>query len=286
MKFIASFATISSMNFQEKLDKIVKKNNSLLCIGLDPVLEKLPKHLRHEDHEHPLFTFNKEIIDKTVDFVCAYKPNSAFYEAHGEEGIRELRMTCDYLKISYPEIPIILDAKRGDIGNTNEGYVTFAFDYLQVDAITLNPYLGKESLKPFLSRKEKGLFILCKTSNFGSGELQDMKVDGEKLHQQIAKKVAKEWNDNKNCMLVVGAPYPEDLAAVRAIIGEMTLLVPGVGSQGGSVEKIVKSAVNSEKKGIIINSSRGIIYAGSGDDFADKAREEAEKLRNEINKYH
>lgn len=273
------------MNFQEKLDKIVKKNNSLLCIGLDPVLEKLPKHLRHEDHEHPLFTFNKEIIDKTVDLVCAYKPNSAFYEAHGEEGIRELRMTCDYLKISHPEIPIILDAKRGDIGNTNEGYATFVFDYLQADAITVIPYLGLEALAPFFKRKQKGIIIGCHSSNPGAKEYQELLIDGIPLYQRVAHDVVEKWNTNNNCMLFMGATYPEQIEEVRKIVGNMTFLVPGVGAQEGTFEKTVRFGVNSKKKGLIINASRSVIYVSTNSDFAQEVREEAEKLRNEINKY-
>ncbi len=273
------------MNFQVKLDKIVEKNNSLLCIGLDPVLEKLPEHLRDEDHEHPLFTFNKDIIDKTADLVCSYKPNSAFYEAHGEEGIRELRMTCDYLKISYPEIPIILDVKRGDIGSTNEGYATFVFDYLQADAITVIPYLGLEALMPFFKRKQKGIIIGCHSSNPGAKEYQELIIDGVPLYQRVAKDIIEKWNSNNNCMLFMGATYPEQIGEMRKIVGDMTFLVPGVGAQEGMLEQTVRSGLNAKKSGLIINSSRGIIYAGSGDDFADKSQEEAVKLRDEINRY-
>ncbi len=271
------------MNFQDKLDKIVAKNNSLVCVGLDPSLEKIPEHLKHKDN--PFFEFNKQIIDATNDLVCAYKPNSAFYEALGEEGIRELRMTCDYLKISYPAIPIILDAKRGDIGNTNDGYVAFAFDYLQVDAITLQPYLGREALAPFLECKDRGLIILCKTSNKGAEELQDLSVGKVAFWQHIAQKVVSEWNYNNNCMLVVGATYPETLQEVRKVVGDMTFLVPGIGAQGGEVKKTVTAGLNSKKAGMIISSSRGIIYAGSDEDFAKKAREKTEELKVEINKY-
>ncbi len=260
------------MNFQEKLDKIVKKNNSLLCVGLDQYL----------------FSFNKKIIKQTYDLVCAYKPNSAFYEAQGAEGIQELKLTCDYLRKNYPEIPIILDAKRGDIGNSNQGYINYAFDYLGADAITLHPYLGKESLEPFLKLKDKGFFILCRTSNPGSGELQDLKVlqtlhgrgqiGNKSLYLHIAIKVAREWNESGNCMLVIGATYQKELAEIRRLVGDMTLLVPGIGMQGGDVETTIKSGLNSKKAGLIINSSRGII-------FALNPRSEAKKLRDEINRY-
>lgn len=271
------------MDFREKLDKIVKKNNSLLCVGLDSDIGKIPSHLKRE--KYPLFTFNKAIIDETHDLVCAYKPNSAFYEAEGAFGITQLKMTCDYLEEKYPEIVIILDAKRGDIGSTNEGYVKFIFDYLGFDAVTLHPYLGKEAIQPFLDRRDRGCIILCRTSNPGAGELQDLQTGGETLYKVIAKKVVEKWNGNNNCLLVVGATYPEELAEVRKIAGDMTFLVPGIGAQGGDVEKTVEAGLNSRGAGMIINSSRGIIFASSGRDFARKAREEAEKLRDEINKY-
>lgn len=259
------------------------RNNSLVCIGLDSDVKKLPSHLEKE--KNPQFAFNKEIIDSTSDLVCCYKPNSAFYEANGARGVEQLKMTCDYIKNKYPEIPIILDAKRADIGNTNDGYTAYTFDYLGVDAVTLQPYLGSEALAPFLSRKDKVAIILCRTSNPGAGEMQDVKVDGEPYYIYLAKKVKEEWNKLDNCMLVVGATYPEELAKVRKLVGDMTLLVPGVGSQGGDIEQSVRAGMNSEKKGMIINSSRGIIFASDGLDFAQKARQEAEKLRNEINNY-
>ncbi len=218
------------------------------------------------------FAFNKAIIDVTHELVCAYKPNSAFYEARGAAGIGELKRTCDYLRETYPDIPIILDAKRGDIASTNEGYAAYAFDYLGVDAITLHPYLGRESLKPFLDRKVKGCIILCRTSNPESGEFQNA------MYKTVAMHVTKDWNTNGNCMLVVGAPYSEELAIVRRIAGEMTFLVPGIGSQGGDIEKTVKAGLNLQKAGMIINASRGII-------FGRNAREEARRLRDEINNY-
>ncbi len=286
------------MTFSDKLDASIQKNTSLLCVGLDSDVKMLPRHV--ESETYPQFTFNKAIIDATHDLVCAYKPNSAFYEALGAAGITELKMTCDYLHQSYPEIPIILDAKRGDIGSTNEGYVTYAFDYLGVDAITLHPYLGREALQPFLDRKDKGCIILCKTSNPGGGEFQDLALDtgsafvakstsakganqAIKLYQFVAQNVSRKWNTNGNCMLVVGAPYPEELAIVRRIVGDMTLLVPGIGTQGGDVERIVKAGVNSKGAGMIINASRSVIFADSGTDFPQKARNEALKLRDRIN---
>lgn len=271
------------MTFQQKLDTIIKKNNSLLSIGFDPVMEKIPSFLKKE--EYPFFKFNKTIIDTTHDMVCAYKFNSAFYEAEGDRGLRELKMTCDYIRQNYTQIPIILDAKRADIGNTNNGYISYAFSYIGADAITLNPFPGKEGLKPFLEQKDKGCIIWCKSSNPGSEEFQNLLVDNEPLYKIIAQKVTNEWNIFGNCMLVMGATYPEELAEIRKIVGDMTLLVPGIGAQGGNVEKTIKAGLNSQKAGMIINSSRGIIFAGSGEDFAQKARIEAIKLNNEINKY-
>lgn len=272
------------MNFKQKLETIVKKNNSLLCIGLDSDIEKIAEHIRKG--EHPQSTFNKAIIDETADLVCAYKPNTAFYEARGKAGIEALKMTCDYIREEYPDIPIILDAKRGDIGSTNEGYVKFAYDYLGADGITLHPYLGKEALKPFLDRKDKSVFIICRTSNPGAREFQDLSVDGKPLYQIVAEKVVKEWNYNGNCGLVVGATYPTELEIVRRIAGDgFPLLIPGIGAQGADLEKTVRAGVDVNGLNAVINSSRSIIFAGSGTEFAQKAAVEAEKLKNEINKY-
>jgi orotidine 5'-phosphate decarboxylase subfamily 2 len=264
------------MLFNKKLNKIVKKNNSLLCIGLDSDWNKIPQHLRKK--KNPLFLFNKQIIDTTYDLVCAYKPNSAFYEAEGEAGIKQLKMSCDYLHKKYPAVSIILDAKRADIGNTNEGYVTYAFDYLGVDAITLHPYLGREAIEPFLKRKDKGCIILCRTSNKGAGEFQDLLINKKPLYKIIAENVIKKWNRNNNCLLVVGATYPRELSGVRKIVGNMYILVPGVGAQGGDLKATLKSGLTKDKKGLIISVSRSVI-------FAKNIRDEAVKLKDEINKY-
>lgn len=271
------------MNIQDKFIKIMQKNNSLVCVGLDSDFNKLPAFLKEK--ANPQFEFNKAIIDATADLVCAYKPNSAFYEALGDNGIKQLKMTCDYLHQNHPEIPIILDAKRADIGNTNNGYVEFIFDHLEADAVTLHPYLGQEAIQPFLDRKDKGCYILCRTSNPGAGEFQDLEIKGKPLYLVVAKKVATVWNKNQNCGLVVGATYPEELKMVRKIAGEMIFLIPGVGAQGGDIEKTVKAGLNSAKMGMIINSSRGIIFASNGEDFAKKAGEETKKLRDIINSY-
>ncbi|HEX5797993.1 MAG TPA: orotidine-5'-phosphate decarboxylase [Candidatus Saccharimonadales bacterium] len=263
------------MSFTNQLDEAMDKNNSLVCVGLDPVLEKLPDEFKSSDE--PFFEFNKSIIDATKDLVCAYKPNSAFYEALGAKGIQQLKETCDYINQNYPDIPIILDAKRGDIGSTNNGYVQFAFDYLGCDAITLHPYMGQESLQPFLDRSDKGCIIQCLNSNKGAEEFQSLETNGEKLYQRVAKAVAENWNRNGNCLLVVGATNPAGLKEVRQITGdEMTLLVPGIGAQGGDVEATLEAGLNSNKKGLVINSSRAIIYA-------ENPRLETENLRNKIN---
>jgi orotidine-5'-phosphate decarboxylase len=273
------------MNFLQKIESVSKQNNSLVCVGLDSQVEKIPAHIRNGNS--PQFTFNKSIIDATHDLVCAYKPNSAFYEAFGSNGIAELKMTCDYLHNTYPEIPIILDAKRADIGSTNEGYAAFAFDYLGADAITLHPYLGRAALQPFLDREDKGCIMLCRTSNPGAGEFQDLSVQianqSTKLYLHIAKKVSEEWNTNGNCLLVVGATYPDELSEVRAVAKDMTFLVPGIGAQGGDIKKTLVAGLNSQHAGLIINSSRGIIFASDGKDFASRARQETEKLKSQIN---
>jgi orotidine 5'-phosphate decarboxylase subfamily 2 len=264
------------MTFQQKLNAIIEKNNSLLCVGLDADIEKLPQQFK--DGNYPQFAFNKWIIDETAATVCAFKPNTAFYEARGIRGIEELKLTCDYIRTTFPDVLIILDAKRGDIGNTNTGYVEFVFNYLQADAITLHPYLGAEALKPFFERVDKASIILCKTSNEGSQEFQDLKIDNKPLFEVVANKVITEWNQNNNCLLVVGATFPEDMATIRALSDDMTFLVPGIGAQGGDLEKTMKAGLNSAKKGMIINAGRSIIFAAD-------PKKEAEQLQKEINSF-
>ncbi len=271
------------MTFKEKLNLSVQKNNSLVCVGLDPDFENLPEFIKSK--ENPQFEFNKEIINATHDLVCVYKPNPAFYESMGDRGVRELKMTCDYIRETYPEIPVIVDAKRGDIGNTNNGYVKYAFDYLQADAMTVMPYLGIESLDPYFAREGKGIIVGCHSSNPGAKEFQELLINGKPLYEIVAEELIKQHGNNPNCMIFMGATYPEQLTEIRKIIGNMTFLVPGVGAQGGSVEDFVKAGINSKKAGLIINASRSIIFASSGEDFADRAKEETIKLRDEINLY-
>lgn len=272
------------MDFLTKLDAAVTKNNSLLCIGLDPNMEMLPEHLQSDPQAY--INFNKAIVDATADLVCAYKPNSAFYEARGAQGVEELKATCDYIRSKYPDIPIILDFKRGDIGSTNDQYSKFAFDYIAADAITIQPYMGREAVSPFLDKKDKGIFILLRTSNPGSGELQDLGIGDQKLYLKLLDGIISSWNANGNCMVVVGATYPEELAEIRKAAGDdMIFLVPGIGAQGGDVEATVKAGVNSSGRGIIVNSARDIIYASSAEDYAEAAKQRAVEVRDEINKY-
>lgn len=257
-----------------------------VCVGLDIEYDKIPTHIkkRAASPREAFVTFGKAIIDATYELACAYKPQIAHYEALGKsEGIEALYDLVEYINTAYPEIPVILDAKRGDVKSTNEQYVRGIFDKLGVDAVTLQPYLGSEPLQPFLDRKEKGCIILCRTSNPGAAEIQDLIVEGMPLWQKVAELVKNSWNKNNNCLLVVGATYPEEMQKVRALVGDIPFLMPGIGAQGGDLESSVKAAMDSNKQGMIINSSRGIIYASSGEDFAEKAREETLKLHTAIN---
>jgi orotidine-5'-phosphate decarboxylase len=250
--------------------------NSLLCVGLDSAYDKLPARFRSD--EYPQYAFNRWLIDQTHPYVAAYKPNIAFYEARGDQGLRELKLTMDYLRANHPDIFVICDAKRGDNSTSNGGYVSGIFDWFGFDAVTLHPYMGSQTLQPFLSRKDKGCIILCRTSNPGDDELQDMLVGDKPLWQVVAEKVRDVWNVNDNCMLVVGATRPEEMRQIRAIVGDMTMLLPGIGAQGGEIEQAVTAGINSQRKGMIISASRSVI-------FADDPAAEARALRDEINQY-
>jgi orotidine-5'-phosphate decarboxylase len=252
---------------------------SLVCVGLDPEIERFPAHLRARPDA--ILTFDRAIIDATADLVCAYKPQIAHYAAVGAED--QLQDTLRYIRERAPGVPVILDAKRGDIGSTAEKYAREAFERYGADAVTINPYLGGDSAEPFLQYADKGIVILCRTSNAGSGEFQNLQVGDRKLYQIVAERVAGEWNSRGNCLLVVGATYPGELADIRARTGEMTFLVPGVGAQGGDVEEAVRYGRAKQGAGLVINSSRGILYAGSGDDFAAAARRATLELRAAIN---
>lgn len=265
------------MNFIDKLNRAVEKNKSLVCVGLDTSPELIPGGMTVLD-------FNKAIIDATVDLVCAYKPNLAFYEAQGEKGLDTLYKTVKYM----PEnIPVIADAKRGDIGNTSEAYAKALFDYFNFDAATINPYLGFDAIEPFIKYKDRGIIILCRTSNKGAADFQSLicqyKGNSLPLYEIVAVK-AGEWNINHNVGLVVGATYPEELKTIRESHPDIPILIPGVGAQGGDLKTAVRYGIDINNRGIIINSSRGIIYAGKGVDFANAARHAAETMRSEINR--
>ncbi len=260
-------------------------SGKFVCVGLDSELSRLPSSgsLPGQGGETARLAFNRAIIDATAAIVCSYKLNSAFYEAQGPTGFQTLIDTVAYLNKVAPDVPVILDAKRADIGNTNSGYVDFAFDTCGVDAITVHPYLGKEALQPFLDRANKGIIVLCRTSNPGAGEFQDLPVTGDaKLYAYIAEQVARSWNTHGNCALVVGATYPGELAHVRQIAGDLPFLIPGIGAQGGDVEAAVAAGKDSRGTGMIINSSRGILFASSGPDFAEAAREATVRLHEHI----
>lgn len=269
------------MGYMEAIQARWKQNDTLLCVGLDPNLTKIPEHL--QTGPEPIFEFSKAIIDATADLVCAYKPQIAYFARYSAE--KELEKIIDYIHTNYPGIPVILDAKRGDIGTTAEMYAREAFDRYKADAVTVNPYMGGDTLKPYLERKDKGTIILCRTSNPGSRDLQDLEIDGTKLYQKVAQKAAHEWNEHGNIMLVVGATYPSELAEIRKLTNKMPFLVPGIGAQGGNVQKAVENGQTPQGAGMVINSSRGIIYAGDGENFANLAREAAKTLKNEINRF-
>jgi len=266
------------MAFTDKLLQAIQRNNSLVCLGLDPDPELMPRM--------GLLEFNRAIVDATSDLVCAYKPNLAFYEALGIEGITALQKTAEYVP---DNIPIIGDAKRGDIGNTARAYARALFETFGFDAATVNPYLGYDSLEPFINYKDKGIFILCRTSNAGAVDFQALACWSARpdcrqqpLFMLVAQK-AKEWNKFNNIGLVVGATWPEDLREIREVCPDMTLLIPGVGVQGGDLELAVSYGIDAEGKGAIFSSSRQILYASKGSDFAQAARRAADELRRQIN---
>jgi orotidine-5'-phosphate decarboxylase len=267
------------MKFVQRLERAWAAGQTLLCVGLDPDPARLPKHL--VDSKHPMFEFGRAIVDATVDLVCAFKPQIAYYAAARAED--QLEMTIAHIRRHHPGIPVILDAKRGDIGSTAEMYAREAFERYQADAVTVNPYLGFDALAPFLAHADKGVIVLCRTSNPGAREVQDLESKGRKLYQIIAEKAARDWNTKGNVLLVVGATYPEELAQIRAIVGDMPVLVPGVGAQGGDVAAVVANGATADGTGLIISTSRAVLYAGGGMDYAQAARSAAQKLRDEIN---
>jgi orotidine-5'-phosphate decarboxylase len=271
------------MNFIDKLTAAWARNDSLLCVGLDPDVARFPAHLR--DRPDGIVEFCKAIIDATADLACAFKPQIAYFAALGAED--QLDAICRYLRDNYPHIPLILDAKRGDIGATAHQYAREAFDRYGADAVTVNPYMGFDSVEPYMAWQDRGVIVLCRTSNAGGSDLQFLDVGGQPLYQHVARLVAEKWNRNGQCALVVGATFPDELAQVRSIVGDMPLLVPGIGAQGGDIEATVKSGRTANGTGMMINSSRAILYAQpqDGEDFAAAARRVARETRDAINQH-
>ena len=268
------------MNKQQLIDNISRKK-SFLCVGLDTDVDKIPEHL-FDVTDDPIFEFNKQIIDATSDLCVAYKPNLAFYESIGLEGWDVLERTVDYIRTNYPDQFIIADAKRGDIGNTSAMYARTFFGNMDFDAVTIAPYMGEDSVAPFLTYENKWAIVLALTSNKGASDFQYIEENGEKLFEKVLK-TSKKWGTDENMMFVVGATKAEMLADIRKIIPTHFLLVPGVGAQGGSLQEVAKYGLTDEC-GLLINSSRQIIYASSETDFAEKAREEALKVQQEMSK--
>ena len=269
------------MDFMPALRSRWTEANSLVCVGLDPEPEKFPAHLRQRPDA--VFDFCREIIDATAELACCFKPQFAHFAALGAE--QTLQRCIAYIHEQHPGVPVILDAKRGDIGSTAERYAIEAFDRYRADAVTLNPYLGRDSVQPFLDRADKGVVLLCRTSNPGAKDFQDLDCGGRPLYQRVAETVARDWNGRGNCLLVVGATWPNELAAVRALVGDLPFLVPGVGAQGGDVEAVLANGKTANGGGLVISSSRAILYAGNGEDFADAAHAAARELRDEINRH-
>jgi orotidine-5'-phosphate decarboxylase len=259
----------------------IREKKSFLCIGLDVDLDKIPNHLL--ETEDPIFEFNKSIIDATHNLCVAYKPNTAFYEAYGLKGWKSLEKTIAYLNENHPEIFTIADAKRGDIGNTSSRYAQAFFEDLNFDSITVAPYMGKDSVEPFLAFENKHTIVLALTSNEGAFDFQTKLTDGVELYKRVLE-TSKTWTNAHNLMYVVGATKAEYFREIRAIVPDSFLLVPGVGAQGGSLQEVCRYGLNAQV-GLLVNSSRGIIYASGGKDFAEQARIEAEKLQREMELY-
>ena len=282
---------MNGRNFRELLETKWDEGK-FLCVGLDSELERIPEAAQKEDTRATIVAFNRAIIDATKDLVCAYKPNPAFYEARGDEGWAALRETIIYIIDAAPDVAVILDAKRGDIKNTNEQYAKAAFDHLRADAITVQPYLGREPLEPFYGRKDKGVIVLCHTSNPGAAEIQGLLVSkshevrphgiSEPLYKVVARLAATSWNGHGNSCAMVGATYPEELGEVRKIVGDMPILIAGIGAQDGDLGKTVKYGLDSRNQGLIVNASRSIIFASNGADFAEAARKKAQALHDAI----
>ena len=271
------------MKFTDKLAAAIRAHDSLLCVGLDPDIQRFPDTLQGKSDA--IFTFCKAIIDATAATACAFKPQIAYFAAIAAED--QLQAICDYLKTEYPQIPIVLDAKRGDIGATAEQYAREAFERYRADAVTVNPYMGFDSVEPYLEWQDRGVIVLCRTSNPGGSDLQFLNVDGQPLYQHVAQLVASKWNQHGQCGLVVGATFPQELAQVRAIVGDMPLLVPGIGAQGGDIKATVEAGQTADGSGMMINSSRAILYATPkvDEDFSMAAARVARETRDTVNQF-
>jgi orotidine-5'-phosphate decarboxylase len=266
------------MSAYKDLQKIQQRNRSMICLGLDLDPKRMPADFGGSTKG--MFEYAHKVIDATSDLVCAYKPNLAFFEQLGPQGLSLLKLILDRV----PEyVPVILDAKRGDIGNTSAHYAKALFDYYGADWVTVNPYMGHDSLRPFLEYKDKGIFVLCLTSNAGAKDFQYLQVNGKPLYMEVAEKVVS-WNKDGNCGLVVGATHPEELVDIRAVSGDMPILIPGVGAQGGSLEEAVLGGTDNFRKPALINVARSVLYASSEADFAQRARQELLKLNDAVNK--
>lgn len=271
------------MTFRTKLSGAWRSNNSLLCVGLDPDPARFPGALK--DRADRIFEFCRAIVDATAPEACAFKPQIAYFAAQRAEDQLEALIT--HIRMNHPQLPVILDAKRGDIGATAEQYAREAFERYQADALTVNPYMGLDSIEPYLAWRDRGVIVLCRTSNAGGSDLQSLGVDGaqgERLYQRVARLVAGPWNTSGQCALVVGATFPGELAEVRRIVGDLPILVPGIGAQGGDIDASVRAGRTADGAGMAINSSRAILYASSGDDFAEAARRVARETREAINR--
>lgn len=264
-------------SFADRLDTAWRASNSLVCVGLDPDIAKIPA--RHASSSQPILDFNKEVIDATHDLVCAYKPQIAFYSAAGAE--RQLELTIAYIRERAPNAIVILDSKRGDVGNTAAAYASEAFDRYRADAVTINPYMGEDSVRPFIKDASRAAIVLCRTSNSGSKDFQDLLVDGTPLYRHVAARAAREWNQLKNVLFVVGATFPEEMALLRRAHPEITFLVPGIGAQGGDLQATLDNGLDAKKQGLLISSSRQIIFAGE----RAAIRAAAQELRDQINAF-
>jgi orotidine-5'-phosphate decarboxylase len=266
--------------FIARLYAAAARNNSLVCVGLDPELERIPAPIRALPQA--IFEFNRRIVDATADLACCYKPQFAHYAALGAED--QLLATINYIHQKHPGLPVILDSKRGDIGSTAAKYAQESFERYGADAVTVNPYLGFDSVEPYLKWRDRGVIVLCRTSNPGARDFQDLESGGRRLYRHVAERVAHDWNAAGNCMLVIGATYPAELAEIRSVVGDLPFLVPGVGAQGGDVAAAVRAGRTADGLGLVLNSSRGILYASSGADFESAARAATLALRDEINR--